>query len=91
MSWWKRTLGISSTKRAFARATGIPTTRSGRAKKWKRLFGGGDASPLFGLTFVFGRKQEPSLLLPTLGCLGCVGVPVGMLLMCGIIGTVGNP
>lgn len=39
----KRALGITSAKRRFARATGIPTTKQGRKRKaqnalWKMLF-----------------------------------------------------
>ncbi len=30
---WKRAVGISSAKQRIARATGIPTTRSGRRRK----------------------------------------------------------
>lgn len=30
---WKRATGITSAKRKFAKATGIPTTRSGRQRK----------------------------------------------------------
>ena len=36
---WKRAVGISSAKRQLARATGIPTTRSGRQRKLGRVFG----------------------------------------------------
>lgn len=36
---WKRALGVSSAKRKFAKATGIPTTKSGRQKKVGKLFG----------------------------------------------------
>ncbi len=36
---WKRALGISKTKRKIAKATGIPTTRSGRRNKIGKLFG----------------------------------------------------
>lgn len=36
---YKRALGISSAKRSFARATGIPTTRSGRRAKAGRMMG----------------------------------------------------
>lgn len=35
---WKRALGISKAKRSFAKATGIPTTRSGRRQKVGRMF-----------------------------------------------------
>ncbi len=35
---WKRALGVSSAKRKIAKATGIPTTRSGRQKKVGSLF-----------------------------------------------------
>lgn len=30
---WKRALGVSSAKRKVAKATGLPTTKSGRRKK----------------------------------------------------------
>lgn len=36
---WKRALGISSVKRKIAKATGIPTTRSGRQKKLGKILG----------------------------------------------------
>lgn len=36
---WKRALGVTSAKRRFARATGIPTTRSGRRAKLGRILG----------------------------------------------------
>ncbi len=36
---WKRALGITNAKRKIARATGIPTTRSGRRAKVGRKFG----------------------------------------------------
>ena len=36
---WRRLLGISQTKRKIARATGIPTTRSGRRTKAGRKLG----------------------------------------------------
>ncbi len=36
---WKRALGVSSAKRKIAKATGIPTTKSGRQKKVGKLFG----------------------------------------------------
>ena len=41
---WKRATGISSAKRKVAKATGIPTTKSGRKRKaqsllWKAFFG----------------------------------------------------
>jgi hypothetical protein len=35
----KRALGVTSLKRKIAKATGIPTTKSGRQKKLGRLFG----------------------------------------------------
>ena len=35
----KRALGITSAKRKIAKATGIPTTRSGRRSKLGRLLG----------------------------------------------------
>ncbi len=36
---WKRALGITKAKRKISKATGIPTTRSGRRSKVGRLFG----------------------------------------------------
>jgi len=41
---WKRALGVTKARRKIARATGIPTTKSGRKRKaqnmlWKALFG----------------------------------------------------
>lgn len=36
---YKRALGITSAKRSFAKATGIPTTRSGRRAKAGRMMG----------------------------------------------------
>ena len=35
---WKRALGVSKAKRRISKATGIPTTRSGRRAKLGRLF-----------------------------------------------------
>lgn len=37
---WKRFLGISKTKARLSRATGIPTTKSGRAQKAGRTLKG---------------------------------------------------
>jgi hypothetical protein len=36
---WKRALGVTAAKRRFSRATGIPTTRSGRRAKLGRILG----------------------------------------------------
>lgn len=36
---WKRAIGITKLKRSIARATGIPTTRSGRRNKLGRWMG----------------------------------------------------
>ena len=36
---YKRAIGVTSAKRSFARATGIPTTRSGRRAKAGRMMG----------------------------------------------------
>ena len=36
---WKRALGITAAKRRFSRATGIPTSRSGRRAKLGRILG----------------------------------------------------
>ena len=35
---WKRALGVTSFKRKVSRATGIPTSRSGRRAKFGRIF-----------------------------------------------------
>ena len=35
---WKRALGVTKAKRKISKATGIPTTRSGRRAKVGRLF-----------------------------------------------------
>ena len=35
---WKRALGITKAKRSVAKATGIPTTKSGRRQKVGRMF-----------------------------------------------------
>ena len=37
--WWNKVTGITKAKRDFARATGIPTTRSGRQAKAGRMIG----------------------------------------------------
>ena len=37
---WKRATGITNAKRKIARATGIPTTKSGRKRKVKRVLTG---------------------------------------------------
>jgi len=36
---WKRALGITKAKRKIAKATGVPTTKSGRRAKLGRIFG----------------------------------------------------
>lgn len=36
---WRRALGVTAAKRRIARATGIPTTRTGRRAKLGRLLG----------------------------------------------------
>jgi len=36
---WKRALGVTKAKRSIAKATGIPTTRSGRQAKLGRWMG----------------------------------------------------
>jgi len=36
---WKRALGVTKAKRKIAKATGIPTSRSGRQRKVGRIFG----------------------------------------------------
>lgn len=36
---WKRALGVTAAKRKIAKATGIPTTKSGRQRKIGRMLG----------------------------------------------------
>nr|DAF38581.1 MAG TPA: hypothetical protein [Caudoviricetes sp.] len=36
---WKRATGITAAKRKIAKATGIPTTKSGRRNKIGKIFG----------------------------------------------------
>jgi hypothetical protein len=36
---WRRALGVTSVKRRIAKATGIPTRRTGRRAKIGRIFG----------------------------------------------------
>ena len=36
---WKRAIGVTKVKRKIAKATGIPTSKSGRRSKIGRLFG----------------------------------------------------
>ncbi len=36
---WKRATGITNAKRKVAKATGVPTTKSGRQRKVGKLFG----------------------------------------------------
>jgi len=36
---WKRATGVTSVKRKIAKATGIPTTKSGRRNKLGRMLG----------------------------------------------------
>jgi hypothetical protein len=36
---WRRALGITQMKRDIAKATGIPTTKSGRQRKIGRMLG----------------------------------------------------
>lgn len=44
---WSRLLGIDVFKRKIARATGIPTTKSGREQKIGRII----------LNLIFGKKK----------------------------------
>jgi hypothetical protein len=37
--WWNKVTGVTKAKRKFARATGIPMTRSGRQAKAGRMAG----------------------------------------------------
>ena len=36
---WKRAIGLSSAKRKISKATGIPTTKTGRRKKIDKILG----------------------------------------------------
>lgn len=36
---WKRALGITKMKRKISKATGIPTTKTGRQRKFGKLLG----------------------------------------------------
>lgn len=45
----KRASGISAAKSRVARATGVPTTRSGRQKKIGRAMSGGCLLPVVGV------------------------------------------
>ena len=36
---WKRATGVTAAKRKVAKATGIPTTKSGRQKKLGKMLG----------------------------------------------------
>ena len=36
---WKRAIGVTSAKRKIAKATGIPTTKTGRRNKLGKLLG----------------------------------------------------
>lgn len=38
---WKRALGVTSAKRKFSQATGIPATKAGRRRKIRRMASGG--------------------------------------------------
>lgn len=37
--WWNKVTGVTKAKRKIAKATGIPTTRSGRQRKVGRMLG----------------------------------------------------
>lgn len=37
--WWNKVTGITKAKRRIAKATGVPTTRSGRRAKAGRMMG----------------------------------------------------
>ncbi len=52
---WKRALGITRAKQRFARATGIPTTKQGRQRKFGQYASCGGCSTLFvGLLLLSG-------------------------------------
>ena len=48
----KRAFGVTRAKRKIARATGIPTTRAGRQRKFGRMMGGCLLPILFALGFI---------------------------------------
>lgn len=54
----KRALGISGAKHKLARATGIPTTRSGRQRKLGRVTSGGGC---FVATACYGDATHPDV------------------------------
>lgn len=60
---WKRSLGVTRAKRRVATATGIPTTKSGRKRKVKRILTGGI---LTGKT----RRRSSSANSTAAGCSG---------------------
>ena len=77
---WKRAIGISSLKAKIARTTGIPTTKSGRARKWgfwpilaratraeagDEPSSGGGCGGCLGLLLVMGGCGYALTLLPT--------------------------
>lgn len=56
---WKRAVGISKTKAKIARATGIPTTKSGRQRKvGKAVTGGGCLIPMVALALLAGALRS---------------------------------
>ena len=51
---WKRALGVTKAKRNFARMTGIPTTKSGRQRKFGKAAGCGCLLLLCAMVTVIG-------------------------------------
>lgn len=70
--WRNKVLGITSAKRKFSKATGIPTTRAGRQRKVGRMAGCSVILLLFGgmaiatggvsLALAEDQKEKPSIL-----------------------------
>jgi len=54
---WRRALGITKVKRAIARQTGIPTTRSGRQRKFGALVGKLVGWPVILVMLLFSDKE----------------------------------
>jgi hypothetical protein len=68
---WKRATGVTKAKRRFAKATGIPTSRSGRQRKIGRTMGCCLLSIImiilliFLTAFVAAAKTTPTKIIPS--------------------------
>lgn len=92
---WKRAIGVTAAKRKFAKATGIPTTKSGRQRKVGRLLG------VFALPFLLvfrGKRAKAVTSSPRhegASASGCLAVSalcgvggIGIVGVCFVIGVV---